>query len=227
MADLQGWQTDPFGVHQERYFSQGLPTRLVRDGGTESFDEPPSNLSTDPESGSAAGTVEADEDDNRRAVALPLESDGLDSRALETSRWWWSGRAAAILAAAFLLYGGVALALVLTNKTKHPAPPHHQATHALSPKSSASSGGSLSPGTGTTSSVPNLGLTSSNATLPPSGGSPSGSSNQAAPSGTSAPAAQTPEASLAIVLPIGVALVFGTAVGIRRRRHHRLRNQRP
>jgi len=39
---LQGWGTDPFGVHEARYFSAGQPTKLVRDGGVESFDEPPS-----------------------------------------------------------------------------------------------------------------------------------------------------------------------------------------
>ena len=45
MANLgpQGWATDPFGLHEARYFSAGQPTKLVRDGGVESFDEPPSN----------------------------------------------------------------------------------------------------------------------------------------------------------------------------------------
>ena len=40
---LQGWQSDPFGVHEARYFSaDGQPTKLVRDRGAESYDEPPS-----------------------------------------------------------------------------------------------------------------------------------------------------------------------------------------
>ncbi len=44
MADgsLQGWSEDPFGLHEARYFSAGTPTKLVRDGRLESFDEPPS-----------------------------------------------------------------------------------------------------------------------------------------------------------------------------------------
>jgi hypothetical protein len=50
---LQGWQADPFGLHEARYFSAGLPTRLVRDGTAECYDEPPS-----PESCKAA-TVRA------------------------------------------------------------------------------------------------------------------------------------------------------------------------
>jgi hypothetical protein len=37
----QGWYRDPYGVHEDRYFSQGLPTKLVRDGGRESYDLPP------------------------------------------------------------------------------------------------------------------------------------------------------------------------------------------
>ncbi len=42
----QGWFTDPFGAHEARYFSAGSPTRLVRDGGVESYDEPPTGAST-------------------------------------------------------------------------------------------------------------------------------------------------------------------------------------
>jgi hypothetical protein len=38
---LEGWCTDPFGRHEARWISARTPTRLVRDGGTESYDEPP------------------------------------------------------------------------------------------------------------------------------------------------------------------------------------------
>jgi hypothetical protein len=37
----QGWYRDPFAIHEERYFSEGWPTKLVRDAGTESYDLPP------------------------------------------------------------------------------------------------------------------------------------------------------------------------------------------
>ena len=43
MADLHGWQSDPFGLHEQRYFSQGQPTKLVRDGGVEAYDPPPTS----------------------------------------------------------------------------------------------------------------------------------------------------------------------------------------
>jgi hypothetical protein len=56
MADrqLQGWCADPFGLHQARYFSAGRATKLVRDGGVESFDEPPSEGYRAPEAVTAA-----------------------------------------------------------------------------------------------------------------------------------------------------------------------------
>ena len=37
----QNWCLDPFGNHQERWFSSGTPTALVRDHGVESQDPPP------------------------------------------------------------------------------------------------------------------------------------------------------------------------------------------
>jgi hypothetical protein len=39
--DAQGWFRDPFGVHEDRYFSAGQPTKLVRDHDVEAYDEPP------------------------------------------------------------------------------------------------------------------------------------------------------------------------------------------
>jgi hypothetical protein len=40
-SPAQGWYRDPYGLHEDRYFSQGLPTKLVRDGERESYDLPP------------------------------------------------------------------------------------------------------------------------------------------------------------------------------------------
>lgn len=37
----QGWYEDPYGIHQDRWFSSGKPSNLVRDGGVESRDLPP------------------------------------------------------------------------------------------------------------------------------------------------------------------------------------------
>jgi hypothetical protein len=40
-SELEGWCTDPFGRHEARWMSQGRPTKLVRDNGVESYEEPP------------------------------------------------------------------------------------------------------------------------------------------------------------------------------------------
>jgi len=37
----EGWYQDPYQIHEDRWMSAGRPTRLVRDGQTESYDEPP------------------------------------------------------------------------------------------------------------------------------------------------------------------------------------------
>jgi hypothetical protein len=37
----QGWYRDPYGNHDDRWFSGGRPTNLVRDHGSESYDAPP------------------------------------------------------------------------------------------------------------------------------------------------------------------------------------------
>jgi hypothetical protein len=40
-ATTWGWFRDPYQLHEDRYFSEGNPTKLVRDAGHESFDPPP------------------------------------------------------------------------------------------------------------------------------------------------------------------------------------------
>jgi hypothetical protein len=37
----EGWYRDPYLVHEDRWFSDGQPTELVRDGGTEGRDPAP------------------------------------------------------------------------------------------------------------------------------------------------------------------------------------------
>jgi hypothetical protein len=46
MAEVRkGWHEDPFGIHELRYFSiDGIPSRLVRDGGVQSSDPPPEHM---------------------------------------------------------------------------------------------------------------------------------------------------------------------------------------
>jgi hypothetical protein len=44
----QGWFQDPFGIHQDRWYSQGVPSNLVRDGTVESHDDPPQAVDPGP-----------------------------------------------------------------------------------------------------------------------------------------------------------------------------------
>jgi hypothetical protein len=37
----EGWYTDPYERHEARWFSDGRPTKLVRDEDLESYDPPP------------------------------------------------------------------------------------------------------------------------------------------------------------------------------------------
>jgi hypothetical protein len=37
----EGWYSDPYGIHEARWFSDGSPTALVRDSGTASKDPTP------------------------------------------------------------------------------------------------------------------------------------------------------------------------------------------
>jgi len=41
LGRAQNWCLDPYGRHEVRWFSQGIPTALVRDRGLESQDPPP------------------------------------------------------------------------------------------------------------------------------------------------------------------------------------------
>jgi hypothetical protein len=68
----EGWYTDPYGRHEARWMSAGSPTKLVRDGGVESYEEPPD------EEPSQVATVIVEEpppgtDDLRRADEAETE----------------------------------------------------------------------------------------------------------------------------------------------------------
>jgi hypothetical protein len=41
LDEAQGWYLDPYGLHEQRWFSAGRPTALVRDGSREAHDLPP------------------------------------------------------------------------------------------------------------------------------------------------------------------------------------------
>jgi hypothetical protein len=58
----EGWYTDPFGLHERRWFSDGVPTKLVSDNGITSNDPAPNTryvLAPKPIEDSTGLTVEA------------------------------------------------------------------------------------------------------------------------------------------------------------------------
>lgn len=44
----QGWYKDPYGIHDDRWISDGIPTKLVRDAGNEHVDPPPNYPAQEP-----------------------------------------------------------------------------------------------------------------------------------------------------------------------------------
>jgi hypothetical protein len=43
VTTAEGWYLDPFGRHEQRWFSDGRPTALVRDGNADAQDTPPAD----------------------------------------------------------------------------------------------------------------------------------------------------------------------------------------
>jgi hypothetical protein len=66
-VNAEGWYLDPYGLHVDRWFSDGHPTGLVRDDGVTSQDQPPSTSHPGPLTESA--NAEPRGDDLKRADA--------------------------------------------------------------------------------------------------------------------------------------------------------------
>ena len=47
-TEEEGWYTDPYGLHEARWMSMGKPTKLVRDGELESYDDLPASAPRHP-----------------------------------------------------------------------------------------------------------------------------------------------------------------------------------
>jgi hypothetical protein len=82
---LEGWFTDPYAVHEARWLSDGRPTKLVRDGEVESYDEPPpgapstvpERLEPDPSAANGSDLVRADDAEGADPASQGMEA--LDS----------------------------------------------------------------------------------------------------------------------------------------------------
>ena len=84
----EGWYQDPFGVHEHRWMSQGKPTKLVRDGGTESYDPPPDQplpgvlVPADADGGAGDGTGEAGRETSYNVRAAQAAMDAISGGAV-------------------------------------------------------------------------------------------------------------------------------------------------
>ncbi len=72
--EAEGWYRDPFKRHKDRWFSDGRPTALVRDDGTEGRDPPPDVPFASPLVEAASAEAE-NGSDLRRADDPPSGSD--------------------------------------------------------------------------------------------------------------------------------------------------------
>ena len=65
--EAEGWYLDPYGLHEQRWFSAGKPSRLVRDGPVEANDPPPSRPFDGPLTPAPTDAAHASGSDLRRA----------------------------------------------------------------------------------------------------------------------------------------------------------------
>jgi len=77
----EGWYTDPYRIHEARWFSNGTPTSLVRDAGVTSKDPAPDTPYLDqPEL--VPEKTSADTDELQRAA-----DNELDAKIVEDAAW--------------------------------------------------------------------------------------------------------------------------------------------
>jgi hypothetical protein len=69
----EGWYRDPFQLHEDRWFSAGRPTSLVRDGGLESHDPAPDTSFDGPLVEAPAGEAAMDDASNPDDSGGPQE----------------------------------------------------------------------------------------------------------------------------------------------------------
>ena len=86
----EGWCIDPFGHHQARWFSDGSPTALVRDGGVEAHDPPPNipvlgELQRLPEAGPSGGRDLRRADDAETEAFDPVAMKDRASEAIDSA----------------------------------------------------------------------------------------------------------------------------------------------
>ncbi|MGA3353214.1 MAG: hypothetical protein ABSD85_08530 [Acidimicrobiales bacterium] len=88
----EGWYNDPYRKHDDRWFSDGKPTSLVRDGRIESRDTPPDSPLPTTLVRSETSNQASDGNDLRRADDAerepPYDRDGAVEEELDNITLW-------------------------------------------------------------------------------------------------------------------------------------------
>lgn len=133
ILEQEGWYSDPYGRHEARWISGGVPTKLCRDGDTESYDEPPDSppshawvpITPPPGSVTAADTLRADAAESETTPSLAELNRREVSAAITTQAHPWfiarrwvpsttsTPRPISAARRAVLIVGGVVAALLL------------------------------------------------------------------------------------------------------------------
>jgi hypothetical protein len=77
-VSAQGWYRDPFTRHEDRWYSAGTPTSLVRDDGVESQDDPPPGEQPEPLIKCPGNVLEPPSDNVEVQTPEPPRSPGYD-----------------------------------------------------------------------------------------------------------------------------------------------------
>ncbi len=90
-AKAEGWYRDPYSVHEDRWFSGGIPTKLVRDDGQESYDEPPDTPLPETDLVPAESAGQGDRSDLLRADAISNEPSSAEAAESAAFNVWSTG----------------------------------------------------------------------------------------------------------------------------------------
>ena len=92
VAEAEGWYEDPFALHEQRWFSAGHPSSLVKDGRVESKDPPPSEVFGGPLVEIVNSSVDGGDGSDQRRVGDrmgdPYDPGKASDAAFDASTWF-------------------------------------------------------------------------------------------------------------------------------------------
>jgi hypothetical protein len=86
-VDEEGLYRDPYGTHDDRWFSKGEPTKFVRDSGAESYDPPSGQIPPGPLIPAAGALLDRSDEENGTDVTERRPEAELSPRERQWLRW--------------------------------------------------------------------------------------------------------------------------------------------